>query len=132
MKYWSELIFKGFLSVIKVVFTGLLLTFLMTSCTREERPEGILSRQDMVRVLTELYLTEEKVQRLGIRPDSSVKVFEKMNPMIFEKTQISDSSFHRSMQYYMERPKDLEAIYSVLVDSLNLMEQRTPFATEEK
>ncbi len=109
-----------------------LLLILPAGCTREKRPEGILSREDMVRVLTEVYLTEEKVQRLGVRPDSSVKVFERMRPKIFEKTRIPDSVFHRSMQYYMQRPKDLEAIYSVLVDSLNLMEQRTPLATDEK
>ncbi|HLT75361.1 MAG TPA: DUF4296 domain-containing protein [Ohtaekwangia sp.] len=115
----------------KVGLTGLLLIFLV-ACSREKRPEGILSRQDMVRVLTELYLTEEKIQRLGVRHDSSIKVFEKIKPKVFEKTQVTDSVFHRSMRYYMDRPKELEAIYSVLVDSLNLMEQRTPPATEEK
>ena len=37
---------------------------------------------------------------------------------------MSDSVFKKSFDYYMDRPKEMELIYTALVDSLSLMEQR--------
>jgi hypothetical protein len=35
-----------------------------------------------------------------------------------------DSVFRKSLDYYMARPRTLEHIYTALIDSLNLREQR--------
>jgi len=34
--------------------------------------------------------------------------------------------FRKSMDYYMDHPMEMELIYTSLVDSLNLREQRVP------
>ena len=80
----------------------------------------------MVQVLTEIYLAEEKAGNLGIPYDSIKKVFSRFDSKIFEKKAISDSTFRRSMEYYMTQPKKLEGIYAALIDSLSLEAQRTP------
>lgn len=86
----------------------------------------------MVRVLTAIYLAEEKVQRIGLKSDSSAKLFARVNEKIEQQTGIPDSVFQQSLRYYMERPKELQDIYTVLVDSLNLMEQRSSLGTESQ
>jgi uncharacterized protein DUF4296 len=98
---------------------------LFFSCkTKRSLPEGILPQDRMVTVLSELYLSEQKISTLGIRRDSLKQVFGLMKDSIFERTGVSDSVFKKSMNYYMDRPQALENIYTVLIDSLNLREQR--------
>ena len=108
-----------------VPFVFVVVVMGLSSCSkRSSRPEGILSRQDMVKVLSEVYITEEKVKRLGVARDSSMKVFSDMRVMIFEKYAVSDSAFKRSLDYYWNRPEEMEEIYTALIDTLNLREQR--------
>jgi hypothetical protein len=98
------------------------------SCKKndEKPPAGILSKPQMVNVLTEIYIAEEKVNRLGVRRDSAEVVFKLMEGKVFDKTGISDSVFAASLDYYVDRPKEFELIYTALVDSLQLKEQRAP------
>jgi hypothetical protein len=102
-----------------------LLSIVLASCfTKERPPAGVLDKEEMVKVLAEIYLMEEKVNRLGLGSDSATIVFEKLKGKIFQKVGTEDSILRQSMSYYSERPKDMELIYTALVDSLNLREQR--------
>ena len=78
----------------------------------------------MVKVLTEIYLAEEKVIHIDVTRDSIVKIFPQFEARIFEKEGLSDSVFKKSMEYYKSNPKKLEHIYAALVDSLSLQAQR--------
>jgi hypothetical protein len=106
-------------SVLVMILAG---TF---SCSKKEKtPEGILGKEEMAKTIQEVLLAEEKVNRLRLSTDSSKKVFTAIRGKIFEKTGVSDSVFNNSMNYYMDHPKELEQIYTALVDSLNLKEQK--------
>jgi hypothetical protein len=103
---------------------GLIAVLLMASCTIERKPDAILSEAEMARVLTEIYMNEERVVRLNLRRDSAEKIFEMVEPILFQQVGVSDSIFRQSFEYYVERPKQLELIYTAVVDSLNLWEQK--------
>lgn len=107
-----------------ILISSCLAFLLVASCKREESPADVLSREQMVKVLSELYLTEEKVNKLSLNRDSAALVFNYFNDEVFKKLGTTDSVFRRSMDYYMERPKEIEKIYAALIDSLNLQEQR--------
>lgn len=98
----------------------------------EDRPEGILSKEEMVRIMEELYIAEEKINHLALSRDSSRTVFSVMGEKVFENFAVTDSIFKRSFDYYMERPKDMELIYTALVDTLHLREQRAPFSVDHE
>jgi hypothetical protein len=98
----------------------------MVSCA-EKKPEGILSKQEMVQIMEELYIAEEKVNRLSLSRDSSKAVFSEIEQKVFERAAVEDTVFRRSFDYYMEHPKEMELIYTALVDTLQLREQRAPF-----
>lgn len=105
-----------------ILFAG----FLMVSCSLNKTPEHVLTEQEMVHMLTQIYLAEEKVgQAIPIR-DSAKVVFKSLEAKIFEREGTHDSIFKMSMEYYLTQPAKLEHIYSALVDSLNLKVQSAP------
>lgn len=83
----------------------------------------------MVEIMEDLYIAEEKVNYLALSRDSAVEVAALMENKVFEKAAISDTLFRKSFDYYMERPREMELIYTALVDSLQLKEQRAPMET---
>ena len=84
----------------------------------------------MVKVMEDLYVAEEKINQLALARDSAKKVFEALKPRVFAASGVSDSVFKRSFDYYMERPAEMEQIYTALVDTLQLKEQRAPARPE--
>lgn len=119
----SDDLFRNFF-----LFLGLLAGAM--SCG-EKMPEGILSKQQMVEVMEEIYIAEEKVNHLALPRDSAKVVATAMTAKVFEKAAVQDSVFRRSFDYYMERPREMELIYTALVDTLQLREQRAPFRPEQ-
>jgi hypothetical protein len=107
--------------LVAVLVVGLLAVL---SCKRDRRPEGVLSQDTMVQALRSLYIAEEHVNRLGLRPDSARKFFTRMEDRLFEDVGITRDQFARSFDYYVNHPDEWEAVFSALVDSLNLQEQR--------
>jgi hypothetical protein len=91
------------------------------------RPKNVLSEEEMVKVLADIYTNEEKVNMLGLNPDSAHQVFDIMMAGISKTDGISDTAVKQSIYYYMEHPKELDRIYTVLIDTLQLREQRAAY-----
>ena len=62
---------KGLLYKRATVFCVALFMLLGNACDQAERDPAILSHEEMVKVLTEVYLTEQKINRFGLARDSS-------------------------------------------------------------
>lgn len=78
----------------------------------------------MTQALIEFYINEEKISRLNLRRDSAEQFFEMAQPILFKNIGVSDTVFKESFKYYADRPLVLERIYTVVVDSLSLREQK--------
>jgi hypothetical protein len=96
----------------------------LSCCNKKSAPEGILSQDEMVAVMSELYIAEQKISTLGVKRDSLSQIFGVMKEKVFAKAGVTDSVFRKSLNYYMDHPREMEVIYTSLVDSLNLREQR--------
>src|SRR5690606_36457336 len=103
----------------------------LVSCGKKV-PPGILSKREMVQIMGELYINEEKVNQLALSRDSAKQVFGIISARLFEDAAVTDSAFRKSFDYYMERPQEMELIYTALVDTLQLREQRAPFRTDSQ
>ncbi len=97
---------------------------IVLSCKKEDRPETILSPEQMVEGLIGMYIAEAKINRIPGNRDSLLRAFDHFEGRIFENIGVSDSVFRASYNYYLDRPNQLDEIYAVLIDSLNLREQR--------
>lgn len=114
---------KGFKAAMMV--GGLvILAGIIFSCKQETSKQDVLPKQEVVKYLLEVYLAESKINQLSLTSDSARRIFKIMMPKIREKTGVSDTLVRRSLDYYADRPQDLQQIYTALVDSLNLREQR--------
>ncbi|MCK6617651.1 MAG: DUF4296 domain-containing protein [Cyclobacteriaceae bacterium] len=86
----------------------------------------MLNEQEMVKVLMEIYLDEEKISRASIPYDSVTRISPVIRQRILSRLNVSDSVFKTSMEYYMARPQVLERMYGALIDSLSFREYRMP------
>lgn len=98
-------------------------SMLFFSCSESGKPPGVLSREKMAQILEEVYILEEKVKPLQLKPDSTEKLLNKMKMRLLDSLAVPDSVFRQSLDYYWDNPKEMDAIYAALVDSLNLREQ---------
>jgi hypothetical protein len=117
----SETEFSGLKWILPVVI-GLT----MFSCGKEDRPAEIMSQPEMVSTMMEIYIAEEKANRLGISQDTASKVFDSLKVRLFERLSVKDTVFKSSLLYYTDHPKEMEEIMTALVDSLQLREQKAP------
>lgn len=97
---------------------------LAVSCRSGDKvPEGLYTKQQVAAFLMDLYLLEAKIKELRVSNDSAKMIFEHYEPKIFEQHQLDDSTYRMSFQYYLNDPKALSDIYSMLTDSLSLRER---------
>lgn len=101
----------------------LAMAVLLFACS-EKRPEGILSEDQMVVMLTDFYLKESKINTLGLQPDSSTTIVQYYKDLYVHKNGLPDSALDKSYQFYLENPNLLSKIYDRVIDSLALQEQK--------
>ncbi|MBX2945860.1 MAG: DUF4296 domain-containing protein [Cyclobacteriaceae bacterium] len=99
---------------------------LVCGCQRNKTPKGILTEPEMVSVLIQMYLAEEKLALIPIDYDSMNRLIPYFRNYVFSQAGVQDSTFRKSMEYYMANPRQLDFIYSAVVDSLSLREQVLP------
>ena len=131
MEIRSDKTVKGAINFIKRTYLILVALAIMGACAQKPKDKDILSRQEMVKIMEELYIAEEKVNHLALSRDSAKKVFTRLESKVFQNAAVNDTLFKKSFDYYMERPDELELIYTALVDSLQLREQRAPHLDQQ-
>lgn len=104
----------------------LFISLAVMACKQQQAPDHILTEQEMVHLLMEIYVAEEKLSAAGIPFDSAKNIFPKFEARIFDKLKVSDSVYLKSMEYYKANPEKLHAVFSAVIDSLNLKAQSAP------
>ncbi len=92
----------------------------MFSCTskKKELPEGLLTHDDMVRVLIDVHILESKIKKLYLTGDSSNKVYHHYEKMLFEDLNINKATYEKSVAFYVDEIGSYKDIYEEVVDSL--------------
>ena len=80
----------------------------------------ILNTKDFTNVLKAIHLTEAKYTFQKSNNIDSLNYISDQYDSIFEAHSIKEEAFYQSMDYYLQHPKELEAIYdSILIDLKN-------------
>lgn len=90
-----------------------------------EEKKGILSQQELSAFLIEMYLAEARLEAKPLPADSAIHLFVPYEAKLLKKYKLTDSTLKLTYQYYLDHPKQMEQVYDVVIDSLNLREQRT-------
>lgn len=103
-----------------------LLILLGIGCKEKDQSQVILSESEMVNFLMEMYIAESKFEKLSLPLDSLVALTPIFAERVFEREGVSREVYRKSMEHYLANPKQMERIYSALVDSLSFREQSAP------
>lgn len=97
------------------------------SCTHStnEMPKDVLTKTELTSFMIEMYVAEAHLEAISLPKDSAIKLFIPYEENLKRKFTISDSTLKKTYQYYLKNPKELEAVYDALIDSLNLKEKKT-------
>lgn len=90
------------------------------SCANNDKPDELLDKDQMVSIMVDIHLVEGIASSLPISYDSSQKVYPYLEQRVFEKHNIPDSVYLKSLQYYLRDAKLMEELYSRAIDSLTV------------
>ena len=93
---------------------------LASACSKRdtEIPAGVLTHDEMVRVLIDVHLLEAKIKKLYLSKDSSQVLYDHYEELLFADRGISRETYHRSMEFYMDEIGEMKSIYDEVTDSL--------------
>ena len=109
--------------MIRVFSLVFFITLAACSNNTKAPPPDILSKEKMVQYLIDLEITEAKITSLNLPPDTIKTFYDTIRKELFRKHNMTDSAYYKSLRYYLYDVKDMEDIYSAVVDSLSLRER---------
>ncbi len=117
-----------YLTTGKMTRAGLIMLIILVfaaGCQNEKKPSGVLSKKEYADYLVSVYLAEARINSLAITPDSAMKLFQPFEQTLLEKFDKPDSVIQKTYQYYLGHPGELEEVFTAVIDTLNLLEQKT-------
>ncbi|MDO7876213.1 DUF4296 domain-containing protein [Hymenobacter sp. ASUV-10] len=102
---------------------GLAALLALGACQRPEqapKPADLLSREQVIRVLTDVHVLEAQVEQSRLPTDSARALFLQQKKLLMKWYNVDDSAFLHSYRYYGSHGKDLDEIYGAVNDTLEL------------
>jgi hypothetical protein len=107
---------------VRKYFLALLIVFACSE-VKVEKPENLMTREQMVAFLIDSHLTEGNLQVIRIDKDSLEVIFKQLEKELYIKHNIDSGQFTQSYHYYLHQPDQLSGIYDAVIDSLSLKEK---------
>lgn len=113
-----------------LILYSLIILVVLSGCQQEKPPVGVLNKKDYAEYLVNVYVAEAKLNTFTITPDSSMKLFQAFEQSLQQKFSASDSTVQKTYQWYLARPEQWEEVYTAVIDTLNLLEQKANTQTK--
>jgi len=107
-----------------VIVFSLAMGSIFPGCSKSDQPEGILPKEQLIKIMIDCYTAEARLNNFSIPRDSATKLFVPYEASLLKKYGVSDAELMKTYQYYFDHPTELEKIYEVVIDSLNLQERK--------
>lgn len=110
--------------MVRVLKIFIPLLFVIVSCKKSDevkKPEGLLSEEEMVEVLTDIHLIEGARTGLVIMGDSVGGVNEHYKAF-FIKHEVTQAQYDSSFVYYSKNPIIFDEIYERVIQNLSVIE----------
>jgi hypothetical protein len=94
------------------------------ACQEDKLKNDILPPATMSNILIDIHIAEAKVNHIGIgNRDSSSATYVAMENQILKKHKVAKKKYIKSFRYYNSRPKEMDEIYTAVIDSLNVRQK---------
>ena len=109
---------------------GLLLAPLLlavSACQRPDdppQPADLLPKERMIPLLADLHVLESQVENSRLSPDSARALYREQQRGLLWNREVTDSAFQRSYRFYGVHGKDLNDIYTAVIDTLAAREKK--------
>ena len=96
-----------------------LLTFLLTACGSDDKPENLIPEDKIAKVLSEIHILEAQINNLHFQhEDSSVFVYQKKRFELMKTFKLDTATFRVSLKYYLLNPDKMKGIYTEVKKNL--------------
>jgi len=93
-----------------ILFFSVLL--ILTACTGDKVPEGIIAKPRMISLLTDLHVTDGTLYNVPQDKDTLYKYGYDKYVVLFKKYKTTDKVFKKSLEYYSAQPEVIEEMYT--------------------
>jgi hypothetical protein len=103
----------------------------LTACKGNKASDGIIDRDHMISLLTDVHVTDGAMYNYNQTPDTLYKYGLGKYLELFKKHHTDSAQFKKSLQWYATQPTDLDKMYEQVadnlkkkLDSLNIVQQK--------
>ena len=98
----------------------IILGLALVACEMEERPEGLMERNEFKKALLDAQLIEARMNHEMILEQMKTMPVQKYYEELFERHHITEEQFQKTFNYYTEHPDELKEIYEEIMTELTL------------
>ncbi|TPE45989.1 DUF4296 domain-containing protein [Pontibacter mangrovi] len=105
------------------------------SCNKPEesrKPENMIPKGEMVRILADIHTTEALIEANIIHPDTAIMVFNTEQERILKNHDVTEEQFKSTYNYYLTHLSEMDALYEEIVDTLSVRESKAKLKKEQK
>ncbi len=109
-----------------------LLLISLAACNKDEQPEGVISKDQMIHVTVDMQMLESKVD-MRVKGKEERKVyFTALQNELYKKHGIDSAIYTQSFDYYMNRLADSRDIFKAVNDSIDALRDHYRDKAKEK
>jgi hypothetical protein len=94
------------------------------SVTDLQKPDSLVPRSQMVRILTDVHLTEAALTYLKTKGNAPKSLSDDYYDAVFSKYKISRKNFESNFDYYKRNPEDLIKMYEEVISNLAILQKQ--------
>ncbi|WP_407430758.1 DUF4296 domain-containing protein [Arcticibacter sp.] len=102
----------------------------LNACKSDDRPKGILGKEEMIDVLTNVHLADGYASSLYT--DSSRNKIAALYGAIYKKHNTDSIGIRKSLEYYSRNPAELKLMYETIIRNLENLEKEQRAIEEKK
>lgn len=102
----------------------------LNACKSDDRPEGILGKEEMIDVLTSVHLADGYANALYA--DSNRNRIAALYGAIYKKHNTDSVGIRKSLEYYSRNPAELKVMYETIIKDLENIEKEQRQMEEKK
>jgi hypothetical protein len=100
-----------------------------TACHLEDVPEGVIPKEEFIKILTEVHIADALLTEKGLYDRKLKDSTESYYNYIFVKYNINRSDFDKSLRYYGKNTEEFEQMYNQIIS--NLKQKSAQFAVNK-